>query len=158
MLRAREVEPIANMPPDFSIDSRSFERFSFVDVLNGEISAKQFRGKKVIVGVSTIELGDIISSANQAAADILGAEKAEIVGTSIAVFSPELVHDGIDAFLTHRRAVTGGIKQRTAYRDSGDSFPADVVVAEASAEKNRLVHSHHQRCYGSDNFSLTARI
>lgn len=44
--------------PDWSIDVGSIPRFSFVDVMNGRVPDSVFRGKRVLVGATAIEMGD----------------------------------------------------------------------------------------------------
>jgi len=44
--------------PDWSIDVQRIPRFSFIDVLEGRVSANAFAGKRVIVGATAIEIGD----------------------------------------------------------------------------------------------------
>ncbi len=43
---------------DQSIDPESFDRISFVDLLEGSISADRVEGKRVLIGATAIELGD----------------------------------------------------------------------------------------------------
>ena len=44
--------------PDWSIDPSTIPRFSFADVMNGRVPAKDLRGKRVVIGATAIELGD----------------------------------------------------------------------------------------------------
>jgi diguanylate cyclase (GGDEF)-like protein/PAS domain S-box-containing protein len=48
------------IPIDFSIAPSSFERFSFVDVLEGRVPASAFEGKMVFVGATAVELNDMV--------------------------------------------------------------------------------------------------
>jgi len=45
---------------DYSIAPATFARFSFADVLSGNVDVARLRGKHVIVGATAIELGDIL--------------------------------------------------------------------------------------------------
>ncbi|HET9810830.1 MAG TPA: EAL domain-containing protein [Sphingomicrobium sp.] len=44
--------------PDWAIDAAKIPRLSFVDVMQGRASAKDLRGKRVLIGATAIELGD----------------------------------------------------------------------------------------------------
>jgi EAL domain-containing protein (putative c-di-GMP-specific phosphodiesterase class I)/CHASE2 domain-containing sensor protein len=44
--------------PDWSIDVQRIPRFSFIDVLQGRVPARDLAGKRVIVGATAIEIGD----------------------------------------------------------------------------------------------------
>ncbi len=46
---------------DFGIDADRLERFSFVDVLSGEVGADKLKGKKILIGASAQELRDLFS-------------------------------------------------------------------------------------------------
>src|SRR5690606_6377019 len=52
--------PMTRMAIDFSILPSSFGSASFSDVLNGEIDPDAFRGKKVYVGATAVELRDAV--------------------------------------------------------------------------------------------------
>ena len=43
---------------DFSIQRESVPRYSYVDILNGDVSADLLKGKKIIIGGTAVELGD----------------------------------------------------------------------------------------------------
>jgi len=45
---------------DYSIDLFSIDRVSVIDLLNGDVEASRIDGKKVIVGASALELGDLL--------------------------------------------------------------------------------------------------
>ena len=47
---------------DYSIDPRSFDYVSFVDLINGEVDPARLRGRNVLIGASAIELGDILAT------------------------------------------------------------------------------------------------
>ena len=44
--------------PDWAIDARHIQRFSFVDVINGRVPYQAIRNKRVLIGATAIELGD----------------------------------------------------------------------------------------------------
>ncbi|NUS99518.1 MAG: EAL domain-containing protein [Sphingomonas sp.] len=44
--------------PDWAIDAGAIPRFSFVDVMHGRFRPGAFRGKRVLIGATAIELGD----------------------------------------------------------------------------------------------------
>jgi diguanylate cyclase (GGDEF)-like protein len=46
---------------DYGIDPTSISQLSYVDVLTGSFAAEQVRGKAVLVGATTVELGDYVA-------------------------------------------------------------------------------------------------
>ena len=44
--------------PDWAIEVSRIPRYSFVDVINGRVSAADLRGKRVLIGATAVELGD----------------------------------------------------------------------------------------------------
>ncbi|WP_310468055.1 EAL domain-containing protein [Sphingomonas sp.] len=44
--------------PDWAIDPARIPRYSFVDVMRGRVSPDRFRGKRVLIGATAVELGD----------------------------------------------------------------------------------------------------
>ena len=44
--------------PDWAIDQSAIPRFSFMDVMNGRVSASALKGKRILVGATAVELGD----------------------------------------------------------------------------------------------------
>lgn len=53
------VELGESMLIDYRIDPSSFQRLSFSDVLRGNFAADVFKGKRVIIGATAVELGDV---------------------------------------------------------------------------------------------------
>lgn len=51
--------------PDWSIDMRSIPTFSFMDIVDNKIDSAQIRGKDVLVGPTTMRIGDIKRIAGQ---------------------------------------------------------------------------------------------
>ncbi|MEX0605704.1 MAG: EAL domain-containing protein [Marinobacter sp.] len=47
---------------DYSIDPRSFEYVSFIDLINGGIDPARLRGQDILIGATAIELGDILAT------------------------------------------------------------------------------------------------
>lgn len=47
---------------DYSIDPDSFEYISFVDLVNGRVDPQRLAGRKVLIGATAIELGDILAA------------------------------------------------------------------------------------------------
>src|SRR5690606_38912974 len=54
------LPPSTRMVIDFSILPSSFGSASFSDVLNGEIDVEAFRGKRVYIGATAVELRDAV--------------------------------------------------------------------------------------------------
>jgi diguanylate cyclase (GGDEF)-like protein/PAS domain S-box-containing protein len=55
-------EPLATtVAIDFAIQPSSFAYVSYSDLLNGEIDASALRGKRIYVGATAVELGDILA-------------------------------------------------------------------------------------------------
>jgi len=45
---------------DYAIDLDSIDRISLIDLLNGQVAENRVMGKKIIIGASAIELGDLL--------------------------------------------------------------------------------------------------
>ena len=45
--------------PDWGIDARQIPRFSFVDVVKGRVPREAIEGKRILIGATAIELGDL---------------------------------------------------------------------------------------------------
>jgi EAL domain-containing protein (putative c-di-GMP-specific phosphodiesterase class I)/CHASE2 domain-containing sensor protein len=51
--------PAETFPIDYSIDPRTIPVVSAIDVIDGTASARQIRGKTVVVGTTSLDLGDV---------------------------------------------------------------------------------------------------
>ncbi|MZR31649.1 CHASE2 domain-containing protein [Sneathiella litorea] len=54
--------PIQDFGIDYSIDLSSFQRYSFSDVVRGDIDPALLKGKTVLVGATAVELGDNVAT------------------------------------------------------------------------------------------------
>jgi EAL domain-containing protein (putative c-di-GMP-specific phosphodiesterase class I)/CHASE2 domain-containing sensor protein len=59
VLAGTEGSAGGSFPIDYSIDLRRVPVFSYADVLNGRVSASAVRGKDVVVGLASTQLGDM---------------------------------------------------------------------------------------------------
>ncbi len=96
-----------------------------------------------VEGIVSIDENGVVLSFNEAASDIFGYDKSEVIGKNVNILMPEPYHDEHDGYLenyreTGERKIIGSGREVQGKRKSGEVFPIDLSISEVELPDRKL--------------------